>query len=88
MVFRLSLLIVIQLQRKRIVRDTVPEKVKARSSLRSEVGAHSSHNWEYIGRQPDYIEKKNKMEYCYSKVYLYTVTNQTVYLQTQMPKMF
>lgn len=48
----------IQLQRKRIVRGTVPEKVKARSSLRSAVGAHSSHNWEYIGRQPDYMEKK------------------------------
>ena len=48
----------IQLQRMRIVRGTVPEKVKARSSLRSAVGAHSSHNWEYIGRQPDYMKKK------------------------------
>lgn len=38
----------------------LPESVKARSSPRSEVGAHSSHSCEYIGRHPDCKTSKTR----------------------------
>lgn len=39
---------------------SLPESVKARSSPRSEVGAHSSHSCEYIGRHPDCKTSKTR----------------------------